>query len=162
MLNAERLREVLYYAPDTGIFTRRIRQPKTRVGDVAGGTDTRGYIVINVDGRRYRAARLAWLYMTGSWPTHVVDHIDGNRANDQWANLRAATHNENMRNTKLRSDNTSGLKGAYWIARNKRWRSQIQVDRRLQHLGYFDTAEEAHAAYCRAAEALHGEFARTH
>ena len=90
-----------------------------------------------------------------------VDHIDGNSLNNRRSNLRLCSRSENMRNTKLRSDNTSGLKGAFWDAYTGRWIAAIGVNGKFKNLGRFDTAEEAHAVYCEAANEHFGEYART-
>jgi hypothetical protein len=87
----------------------------------------------------------------------VVDHVDGNPLNNQRSNLRICTHAENMRNTRLRSDSTTGLKGVQKFG--DIWRARIQVDGKRLELGSFDTPEAAHAAYCNAAQRYHGEFA---
>jgi hypothetical protein len=88
----------------------------------------------------------------------VVDHIDGNPLNNRRSNLRVCTHRENMRNRKHHASSSNALKG---VKKNgNRWRATITIDYAQKNLGSFSTAEEAHAAYCRAAAALHGEFAR--
>jgi HNH endonuclease/AP2 domain len=89
-----------------------------------------------------------------------VDHINGVRHDNRPSNLRPATQSENLANTRLRSNNTSGLKGASFHKQAGRWRAAIRIDGRQRHLGLFDTPEEAHAAYVRAARELFGEFAR--
>jgi hypothetical protein len=163
-LTAERLRELLSYDPETGGWTRIkhcARGSHIKVGDMAGGQDERGYLRIRVDGRKYKGHRLAFLYMTGQWPKPEIDHIDGDRTNNCWSNLREATHNENMWNMKMRRNNTSGLKGVTWHKPSRRWRAQICLYSRRLGLGYFDTAEAAHDAYKAKAIELFGEFART-
>ena len=93
-----------------------------------------------------------------------VDHRDGNGLNNRrrgpMGNLRAASHVENAFNQRASSLNTSGLKGVGWFAKTSKWRAQIIKDGKRMHLGYFATAEEAHAAYCKASADLHGEFGR--
>ena len=112
MLTQLKLRELFNYDPVTGIFVNR------RLAHRATGSITlEGYRTIHVDGERFRAARLAVLYMTGEWPKEHVDHINGFRLDDRWENLREATRSENMRNTKLRSNNTSGTRGVSWNMR---------------------------------------------
>jgi hypothetical protein len=162
MLTAERLREVLAYNPETGVFTRRVaagRCGRWKAGSSAGTPMLNGYTKIYLDGRQHYAHRLAWLYMTGAWPKNQVDHLDGQRDRNVWSNLREASHTENARNIKVRSDSTSGLKGVRRASSGSRWVAQIAKAGRRAHLGTFDTPEEAHAAYIAAAKELHGEFA---
>ncbi len=90
-----------------------------------------------------------------------VDHINRDGLDNRRANLRLCTHNENQHNRSKQANNTSGYKGVSWCKRNKRWGARIVVDGASYRLGLFDTPEEAHAAYCRAAAFLHGEFARS-
>lgn len=162
-LTAERLREVLHYDPETGVFTRLLRTSQNmRVGDVAGYTAPRGYIVIGVDGRQHRAHRLAFLYMTGRWPHPEVDHRDGVIDNNRWANLREATRLQNGKNLRRSKANTSGFKGVYWDRDLHQWRAAIRVDYRSHHLGLFGTCRPAaHFAYVLASARLHGDFGRT-
>jgi len=119
-----------------------------------------GYQRIRIDGHIYRAHRLAFLYMTGKWPSVWLDHEDVNRSNNRWANLRKTTPSFNIANSPRGRGNKSGLKGAYWHKREQKWRAQIGVNRRTIHLGRFDTAEDAHAAYFAAATIHFGKFAR--
>jgi hypothetical protein len=159
MISAERLRELLAYDPETGVFTWRVGNRRNVVpGQRAGCPDTGGYLLIRVAGRLVAAHRLAWLYVHGEWPSEQVDHINSVKTDNRICNLRLATRAQNMRNMGLRRSNTSGFKGAW--KHGKRWKSVIMVDRRRIHLGCFDTPEEAHAAYCDAAEKYHGVFAR--
>jgi len=90
-----------------------------------------------------------------------TDHISGNTLDNRKANLRIVTHAQNLRNTKLSAANKSGFKGVYWERHANKWRAIIKLDGKKYHLGYYDDAEAAHAAYCVAAKKLHGEFART-
>lgn len=87
-----------------------------------------------------------------------VDHVDGDPMNNVRSNLRLCTHAENMRNRKIHSNNKSGYKGVYFG--DTSWRAQIRADGKTYRLGRYKTAEEAHAAYQKAASELHGEFAR--
>ncbi len=90
-----------------------------------------------------------------------VDHIDRDGLNNRRANLRVATPEQNRHNSKMLCTNTSGLKGVHWRDDQKKWRAQITVAGKKKNLGYFPTKEEAHAAYCKASQELHGEFGRT-
>ena len=96
--------------------------------------------------------------LLGALSDEVVDHIDGNPLNNTRRNLRICTHAENMRNRKMHANNASGLKGIYPF--RGKWCAQIRVDGRKLFLGTHDNKEDAYAAYCNAAKAAHGEFAR--
>lgn len=160
MLDAEYLREILDYEPETGAFTWKKKiASKVVVGTTAGGVYTLGYVVIGIGGRIYYAHRLAWLYMTGNWPAQV-DHRDGDKANNMWANLRLATSQQNALNSKRPRTNTSGLKGVSWHKAAKKWAAAITIDGRATHLGLYEDAELAHAAYMAAASTVQPEFAR--
>lgn len=162
MITAERLHEVAIYDPVTGIFRWKIRLTnRVKIGDIAGSVTSKGYFRIRVDGHLYLAHRLAWLYMTGEWPEHEVDHDNLTKADNRWENLRAATRPQNMANTTLRTDNTSGFKGVWWHKQNKRWIAEIRTKGGRYHLGCFDNAEAAHAAYAAAAQEHFGEFSRS-
>lgn len=159
MIYVEQLHELLDYDPETGVFTNRIwRGTRGAVGEVAGSYDKDGYIVIQIKGRKYRAGRLAWLYMTGKWPEYEIDHEDGNYANDAWSNLREATRCDNMSNAS-RPLGESGLRGVNFDPRTRTWRARIGYGNDRQWLGPFNTAEEASTAYLAAAESVHGKFA---
>jgi|SRR5665647_1389788 len=161
-LTAKRLREVLHYNPLTGIFIRLISRPHSPTGSVVGCKGLDGAFVINVDGKLYRAHRLAWLWMTGKWPLGEIDHRDTNSANNKWKNLRDVTSAQNSFNTKAHRDGKSGLKGVSQGHRDrKKWISQITKNGKRYCLGTFDTPELAHAAYVLASKKLHGEFGRT-
>lgn len=159
MVTVDRLRQVLNYNPETGVFIWKIPTGKrTKVGSVAGSIRKDGYRPIKVDGHRYLAHRLAWLYQTGEWPTDVIDHINGDPSDNRIANLREASRFQNQQNQGVRKNNTSGFKGVS-LSRG-RWCAEIRVHGKKKSLGSFDTPEEAHAAYCTAAEQFHGKFAR--
>jgi hypothetical protein len=157
-LTAERLREVLHYNSETGNFTWRIPRRRVHAGDVAGSRSGKGYFVIRVDYRLYRAHRLAYLYMTGVWPTAEIDHKDTDRSNNRWHNLREATSAQNSQNSGRQKRNISGFKGVSRYGR--RWCAMITANGERYRSGSFRTPEEAAYAYAAAAKHLHGEFAR--
>ena len=160
-LTAARLRKLLDYDPATGVFTRRtLIGKRARLGAPTGLVNDRGYVLITVDGRRYRAHHLAWLHVYGVWPASRLDHRDLSRANNRIRNLRLATGSQNQANRGKQANNTSGYKGVYWIARENKWLAKIVRHGRQFHIGLFDDPRAAHAAYCKKARDLHGEFAR--
>jgi hypothetical protein len=158
----ERLRELLHYDPETGFFTRKSGRGGRAQGSVSGCKPNSdfGYVLIGVDGGLYLAHCLAFIFMTGVCPSEDIDHINGVKDDNRWINLRAATRSQNNANSRLRKDNTSGLKGVYFSQERRRWVAQIGVNGRQTHLGRFATREAAHAAYTAAAHRYFGDFAR--
>jgi len=152
-----RLLELVSYDPDTGVFTNRISRAKRALaGAVCGAPNKLGYIDIRIEGLRVLAHRLAWFYVYGEWPRHEIDHIDGDPTNNRIANLRDVPHAHNQQNVKLRGSATTGLPGAYRVG--SRFKAMISVGGKTRHIGYFDTAEAAHAAYVAAKRAAHPGF----
>lgn len=159
-LTQERLKELLDYNPETGLFLRKIQTSwRSPVGAVAGRRDCVGYWLVSIDGSVYKAHRLAWLYVYGVWPVADIDHRDHDTGNNAIANLREATRSQNLAYRKKRSA-ANRLKGSEPSASGKKYRARIKVQGRQVHLGYFDTPESAHAAYCVAATKYYGEFAQ--
>lgn len=158
-LTASRVRELLDYDPATGVFRWKIaRRGFAAAGDVAGGPNTRGlYWAIRVDGRRYRAHRLAWLYVYGSWPPGHLDHKDMVKWNNKVDNLRPATRSQNGGNRSRYANNRSGYKCVR--EHHGKWAARIQINGAGVHLGVFETPEMAHAAYVAKAKEVFGEFA---
>ena len=162
MITAGQLRKRLDYNPKTGLFFwKSINGHRVKVGDQVGTKADYGRIVIWVDGRMYRAHRLAWLYMYGKWPSKDVDHINGNPSDNRISNLRLATKSQNLGNMKKPITNTSGKKGVSWHAIGKKWQAHIRVEGKNYYLGLFPSVEAAHEAYSHAAHMHRGEFART-
>lgn len=153
------LRSILEYDPDDGWFLNRVqRGQRGDIGDVAGNYDKDGYIVIQIQGKKYKAHRLAWMYMTGEWPEHEIDHKDGNPANNIWTNLREATRGENCVNAN-RELGESGFRGVKFDSSSLTWRARIGYGYQRTWLGPFDSAEEAYEAYLQAADVVHGKYA---
>lgn len=157
MLTQARLKEVLHYETTTGIFTYLLSRRTTIIGTVAG-TIWDGYRWIYVEGKRFSAHRLAWLYVYGEWPKQQTDHINGIRDDNRIENLRDVSVNANQQNVRYgKSDNTSGYLGVSKRkdVKAKPWRAQILINGRMTHLGYFETPELAHAAYIKAKRIHH-------
>lgn len=157
MLTQARLQELLHYCPETGVFTRKVSLCNSvKIGDVAGGL-CQGYIAVRVQGVSYRSHRLAWLYMTGEFPKDQIDHIDGNRANNAFVNLREATSKQNTQNRRFpRIDNKSSkYLGVHWSKLRNKFRAEITVNGKNIHLGLFHNAEDAHYAYVEAKRKYH-------
>lgn len=159
-LSAERLRDLLNYDPETGVFTwRALTSPKSRVviGSVAGCFAV-DYWVINVDGKQYGAHVLAWLHVHGAWPEKGIDHRDTIKHHNWIDNLRPATQSENMQNRRVANrNNKSGLLGVSWNERTQQWDAFIKVNRKSKNLGGFGDPHDAHLAYL-AAKAIHHPF----
>jgi hypothetical protein len=158
----DRLKELLSYDPETGIFRWVVSTNNfIKVGAPAGNVTASGYVNIQIDGKDYRAHNLAWLYMTGEWPRLEIDHRDVDSANNAWSNLREATRTQQGVNQRTRKDNKLGVKGVCPYRDGKRYVAQIRIGGKTKHLGLFQTIQEAASAYERAAIDAWGEFART-
>ena len=153
-ITQKRLKEVLDYNPDTGLFLW-IRPGSGRVvGDEAGTYDANGYIKIGIDREYYYAHRLAILYTDGYLPELTVDHKDRIPWHNWRDNLREASMQCQSRNRGMNSRNTTGVKGVTWSERDKRWYAHIAVDGKLSYLGIFDNLLEAVYARFAAEQCL--------
>lgn len=159
-LTAERLRELTHYDQETGVFTRRIagagRSGAKRypVGSVVGSKTAPGYLETKVDDVRCLLHRLAVLYVTGRWPCNQVDHINGQRSDNRWANLREVDNTTNIENRwRPNKNNRSGFLGVHF--EKGKWIAQVTVMRKSIVIGRFWTPEEAHAAYITKKREVH-------
>lgn len=156
------MREMLHYDPETGIFIWRKHPYKGRaaVGDRAGSPNpVTGYRFIGIDGEVYAEHQMAWLYFHGTVPESILDHVNGEPADNRIANLRYATASQNNANRRRHKSNKSGFKGVSASGFGG-FMAQAKKDKKQYYFGTFKTAEEAHAAYVAGVAALHGEFAR--
>ena len=151
ILTQERLKELMHYDADTGVFTRRNTKRKARA------LNGNKYCHCRIDGTLYKAHRLAWLYVYGVWPTYYIDHINRNCFDNRIVNLREATPSQNMQNRARRTGNSSGYLGIVWSQERKRWRARISVDGKQHWLGFFTDLDAAVAARI-AAEAVHHPY----
>ena len=155
-LTVQRLRQLFKYDPETGVFTRLVSvKYNAKVGDIAGAKNSSGRLQIHIDGKSYKAHRLAWLYVHGAFPENDIDHIDGNPANNAIANLRDVTHAVNMQNRKVAHSNNKAT-GLLGVSRNASgFQARIRFDGKLRALGTFKTPEAAHNAYLAEKRRLH-------
>lgn len=159
MITQTRLKELLHYDPDTGIFTWLVSRGRVKTGDVAGSRLTvvsgKSYRQIRIDSKNYLAHRLAWLYTHGQLPSHEIDHINGAGADNRLSNLRSVTRSENNKNARLQCNNSSETAGVYWGKAKRKWQAQIRVDSKCLYLGSFEDINDAIEAR-KEAEIKHG------
>lgn len=155
------LLNLVIYDPETGHFTSRIGCGRWPAGRRMGRVRLDGYLQIWLNGKHYYSHRLAWLYITGYWPKHQIDHRDCVRANNVWSNLRESSQTQNLANMRKWHKGTSPLKGVHWDATRNCWKSQIKINGINIFLGRFADPLEAHSAYIAAARDGYGEFARS-
>lgn len=156
-LTADRLRELLDYNPDTGVFTWRKTSGRAGAGSVAGRSHHQGYCQIGVDGYRHSAHRLAWLHFYGEWPKAEIDHINGLRSDNRIANLRDVPLRVNQQNRRQAhaTKRSCDLLGVTWNKRQKRWIARLIVDGDVRFVDRFTDPQEAHAAYIEAKRKFH-------
>lgn len=159
-ITLERLKELLSYDPETGVFTRlqHASNFKAKAGDVANSLDKDGYVKIILDKAPHRGHRLAWLYVYGCWPEDQIDHINGIKHDNRICNLRPATASQNRRAfQKPHGNKTSKYCGVYWNKGRGRWQAQIKIMGQNRYLGLFPDEDLAARAYDNAA-IRHGFF----
>lgn len=155
-VTVERIRALLRYDPDTGALTW-ISRHSIRIkfaGAPAGSLDPSGYVLVSLDYRRLRGHTLAWVLMTGEYPKGEIDHINGNRSDNRWANLRDVSHGKNMENQqRARRSSASGILGVVSHKGGAYFTAEISSKGKRRYLGCFKTPEAAQQAY-QAAKAL--------
>ncbi len=158
MITQNRLKELLSYNPETGVFVWTKPRRGVVVGAECGRLSVFGYRELCVDKKLMRAHRLAFLYMTGKLPDCDVDHINRVRNDNRWANLRLCNAAQNAANVDLKPSNTSGTKGVSWDGSRGKWLAQIRINGKKKNLGRFALVEDATDCYKKAALAEFGEF----
>ena len=150
----------LQYDPTTGILKWNARYSNCIKPSLeAGCKDHLGYLLIRVDGTLYKAHRLAWLLYYGEWPKNVIDHINGNAADNRISNLREALQRQNLRNSATRNDNTSGVKGISYHKQSGGWHARIWTDNKLTQK-YFKEFDQAVSFIKTVRLEQHKEFAK--
>ena len=151
--------EKFHYDPKTGLFTRISKTIGRSIkGSIAGSFKTNGYIQIEIKGKKYLAHRLAWLYITGEMPKDMIDHINNNKSDNRFSNLRESNRSQNKMNTPIRKDNKCGYKGVVFKDKYNKFEARIRINKTLIYLGLFLTAKDASEAYENYAKINQGEF----
>ena len=155
---AKRVRDLLNYDKETGVFTWRMPIAQMKAGARAGTNTAKGYRIISVDGKQYYEHHLAWLFVKGRWPKEI-DHRNTNGRDNHWENLRLGNDALNAQN-KRRASKSNRSSGVLGVSRQRRstinpWKAQIRTDGRIKHLGSFPTIEAASAAYVAAKRKYH-------
>lgn len=158
-ITQEELKKLLHYDPETGVFIRKVSTAKRmKIGDVAGWitlSNGKSYIRMSISYKPYLAHRLAWLYMTGRFPSGEIDHINGNGLDNRFNNIREVLPQINMMNKRVYASNKSGISGVYWHNRDHVWSSSISINNTRVNLGCFDNIFDAACAR-KSAEFIYG------
>ena len=170
-LSQSLLKELIYYNPDTGLFTWKLRDRRffetdrsfnswnhTYPGTKAGKRSINEYEKIMILGKRYASHRLAFLYVFGYMPD-LVDHINGDIVDNRIKNLREATHSQNGHNKKKPINNSSGFKGISWSKQQKKWEAHITINRKRIRIGFFKDKQEAVSTIIAERQKMVGDFA---
>ena len=157
MITQQLVKELFEYH-DGKLIRKKSIQSRSRQGMVAGGKAGNSYSV-SINCKLYKLHRVIWLWHFGFLPNEI-DHIDGNPCNNKIENLRPASRNENMRNTKMPITNKSGFKGVSWSKAAKKGIANSTVNNKKIYLGLFDCKIKAYESYCDASKKLHGQFSR--
>jgi len=157
-LTHDKVKELFDYNPNCGILRWKISlSNNVKAGDVAGTIGSQGYLRVAIDGKTYQNHRIIYLWWYGFLP-EFVDHIDTVKINNFISNLRECTISQNGWNSKISSDNTSGVKGVTWHKGSKKWQAQIQVNKKSLYLGVFNNIESAELIVKNKRSEIHGEF----
>ncbi|MCM2503903.1 HNH endonuclease [Aureimonas altamirensis] len=159
-ISANYVRSIIEYDPETGILTRIRNDASPRYRNAVpyktGYVNAEGYVIVSIDRKPYMAHRLAYLIMTGEWPDECIDHVNHDKADNRWSNIRPATLEQNCWNKKPNKRNTTGFKGV--TACGDAFKALIRINGKAIYLGRFKTVEEAGEAYRLASIAHHGEY----
>ena len=154
MLTLEKLKSILNYNKETGIFNWKISMKGTCQGTIAGNTRPDKYQRIVIDGKYYYSHRLAWMYVYGNFPETNIDHINRNPNDNRIKNLRLATTKQNLENTSISKKNKTGFKGVCWDKQKNKFRASITHNKKLIHIGFFANAKDASVAYDKKASEI--------
>lgn len=132
---------------------------KVCIGDLVGSPHPKGHLLVGFNRKKYYVHRIVYEMNFGPIPEGLqVDHINRITNDNRIENLRLATPSQNKWNTARQRNNISGFKSVFFAKHARKWRARIKVFGKVKHIGYFFTAEEAHAAYAEWSKQLHGSF----
>lgn len=157
MLTQERLKELLTYNPETGLFYWNLSVGGSASGSQAGTITLTGYVQIRIDNKSYKAHRLAWLYENGKLPK-VIDHANGIKTDNRISNLRKASYLKNNWNRSIQKNSTTGVKGVTFNKKDKKYHASVSKNYKRFFVGVFDSLCEAEREVKAFRQKLHGEF----
>lgn len=144
MITQEQLKEIITYDPETGICTWKTSPNKLLpIGRECKSIDVHGYYQLSAYKKIYKLHRLCWLYMTGKMPDGQIDHINHNRTDNRWCNLRVVDNKENHKNRPLQCNNKSGVPGVCFSSKYNKYRSYITLSGKQIHLGLYENINDA-------------------
>ena len=153
-LTLELINEYLLYDNQSGNLYQNKKRPKIKIGALAGGLTKKGYRYIQLKGKKYPAHHIVWLLETGNLPKNQIDHIDGDKENNKFSNLREVTNKQNTENRGKQKNNKTGYKGVSFNNKLQKYIAQIQHNYKPIYIGKYETAYEAHLAYEAKAKEL--------
>lgn len=155
-LCVQTVREMFDYDQDIGVMTRKIKTGRnTRAGQQVGSKDMHGYKTVRIGPTSFKLHRLCWFYVHGHWPAGDIDHLNGDRSDNRFTNLRDVPRCVNLQNQRVATsqNKSTGVLGVY--PSKKRFTAALSIDGRKKSLGTFDTVDLAHAAYLNAKRVFH-------
>ena len=159
-MNRTDLQALLHYDPDTGDFMWARSRGRCIAGEKAGHHHKAGYRIIRINGKGYMAHRLAWFYATGKMPENEIDHINGDKSDNRFCNLREATRSQNSINRPVMRNNKTGIKNVCFVVSRGKYNAQIKYSGKIKFLGYYDCPELAELVVSEYRDKYHGDFAR--
>ena len=154
-ITQELVRKLFDYDPETGVVTRKVSiNYKAKKGTIITSVGGSGYYRVGIKGRRYPLHRVIWLWMEGYFPEHEIDHINRDRLDNRWENLRVVSHSCNMRNTSLANSSTTRIRGVHLCKKDKFYQSYIKKDSKRYNLCWSKDFTEAVAHRLAAEQAL--------
>lgn len=157
----EFLRQLFTLTEGGHLLRRRRTSSRAPAGGIVGTTDSYGYRITHIGGKRQKVHRIVWAIVHGRWPEHEIDHINGVRDDNRPENLRECERLQNGKNLGVRRDSSSRVRGVFWDQANRKWRVRVRVDGKYVYGGRHECVRDA-AIEVRALQKQHfGEFART-